>query len=113
MKKSLLTDREFEESKNVMEDKGTSIRYVLKLCIIGITPRAKQAIVKIRELCDEHLRDCYELEIVDLAQFPEMAIGEQIIATPTLIKKLPLPSRRFIGDMTHIEHILRGLDIKR
>jgi len=87
-------------------------RYVLRLYITGTTPHATRALVNIRKICEEHLHGRYELEIVDIAQHPTLAEGEQIIAAPTLIKKLPLPLRRFIGDMSHTEKILLGLDLR-
>ena len=87
-------------------------RYVLRLFITGTTPHAMRAIANIRKICEEHLHGRYELEIVDIAQHPTLAEGEQIIAAPTLIKKLPLPLRRFIGDMSYTEKILLGLDLR-
>ena len=87
-------------------------RYVLRLYITGTTPHAVRAIVNIRKICEEHLQGRYELEIVDIAQHPTLAEGEQIIAAPTLNKKLPLPLRRFIGDMSHTDKILLGLDLR-
>ena len=87
-------------------------RYVLRLYITGSSPRATRAIVNIRKICEEHLHGRYELEVVDITQHPTLAAGEQIIAAPTLIKKLPLPLRRFIGDMSHTEKILLGLDLR-
>jgi circadian clock protein KaiB len=86
-------------------------RYVLRLYITGSTPRSVRAISNIRKICEEHLEGRYDLEIVDIAQHPTLAEGEQIIAAPTLIKKLPLPLRRFIGDMSHTQRILLGLDL--
>jgi circadian clock protein KaiB len=88
-----------------------SERYKLKLYVTGTTPRSQQAIVNIRKICDEHLEGRYELEVIDIAQHPTLAKGEQIIAAPTLIKKLPHPIRRFIGDMSQTERILLGLDL--
>jgi circadian clock protein KaiB len=86
--------------------------YVLRLYVTGATPRSTRAITNIRKICEEHLEGRYELEIVDIAQHPTLAEGEQIIAAPTLIKKLPLPLRRFIGDMSQTERILLGLDLR-
>ena len=88
-------------------------RFVLRLYVIGTTPHSKRAIVNIRKICEEHLQGRYELEIVDIARHPSLAEGEQIIAAPTLIKKLPLPLRRFIGDMSQTERILLGLDLRK
>jgi circadian clock protein KaiB len=75
--------------------------YVLRLYITGTTPQSALAIANVRKICEEHLKGCYELEIVDISQRPELAEGEQIIAAPTLIKQLPLPLRRFFGDMSN------------
>jgi circadian clock protein KaiB len=86
--------------------------YVLRLYITGATPQSTRAILNIRKICEEHLEGRYELEVVDISQHPRRAIGEQIIAAPTLIKKLPLPLRRFIGDMSRTERILLGLDLR-
>jgi circadian clock protein KaiB len=86
--------------------------YVLRLYITGSTPRSARAISNIRKICDEHLEGRYDLEVVDISQHPMLAEGEQIIATPTLIKKLPLPLRRFIGDMSQSERIVLGLDLR-
>lgn len=90
----------------------TETRYVLRLYVTGVTPHSTHAIVNIRKICEEHLQGRYELEVVDICQHPALAEGEQIIAAPTLIKKLPLPLRRFIGDMSQTERILLGLDLR-
>ena len=98
------------ESAGADHDKG---RYVLRLYVVGTTSHSKRAIVNIRKICEEHLQGRYELEIVDISRHPTLAEGEQIIAAPTLIKKLPLPLRRFIGDMSQTERILLGLDLRK
>ncbi len=87
-------------------------RYVLRLYVTGSTPHSVRAIVNIRKICEEYLKGHYDLQVVDIAQRPTLAEGEQIIAAPTLIKKLPLPIRRFIGDMSQREKILLGLDLR-
>jgi len=87
-------------------------RYVLRLYVVGTTPRSTRAIVNIRKICDEHLAGRYDLDVIDVLKHPALAAGEQIIAAPTLIKKLPLPLRRFIGDMSSTERILLGLDLR-
>jgi circadian clock protein KaiB len=87
-------------------------RYVLRLYVTGSTPRSARAISNIRKICEEHLEGRYDLEIVDISLHPTLAEGEQIVAAPTLIKMLPLPLRRFIGDMSHTERILLGLDLR-
>jgi circadian clock protein KaiB len=86
--------------------------YVLRLFVTGSTPHSIRAITNIRELCEKYLKDSYDLGVIDISQNPTLAEGEQIIAAPTLIKKLPLPLRRFIGDMSHTERILLGLDVR-
>jgi circadian clock protein KaiB len=88
-------------------------KYVLRLYIAGITPRSTQAVLNIRNLCEEYLRGRFDLEVIDIYQQPILAEGEQIIAAPTLIKKLPLPLRRFIGDLSNIDRILVGLDLRK
>lgn len=87
-------------------------KYVLRLYVAGISTQSKQAIEKITRICEENLKDRYELEIIDIYQQPTLAKGDQIIAAPTLIKKLPLPLRKFIGSMANEEKILVGLDLR-
>jgi circadian clock protein KaiB len=99
------------EFERHVKDTGKS-KYVLRLYVAGMTTRSKVAIQNIKEICEEHLRDRYDLEVVDIYRQPVLAKGEQIIAAPTLVKKLPLPLRRFIGDMTKTEKILVGLDLR-
>jgi circadian clock protein KaiB len=86
-------------------------KYILRLYVAGINPRSSAAIRNVTAICEEHLEDRYELEIIDIYQQPTLAKGEQIIAAPTLIKKLPEPLRRFIGDLANTERILVGLDL--
>lgn len=87
-------------------------RYVLRIYVAGATPRSKLAILNIRRICEEHLRGRYDLQVVDVYQQPTLAKGEQIVAAPTLIKRLPLPLRRFIGDMSNTDRLLVGLDLR-
>ena len=87
-------------------------KYVLRLYVAGMTTKSKQAIQNIKQICEEHLKDRCDLEVIDIFRHPVLANGEQIIATPTLLKKLPLPLRRLIGDMTETERILVGLDLR-
>jgi circadian clock protein KaiB len=88
-------------------------RYVLRLYVTGMTARATRAIETVRSVCDEHLEGRYDLEVVDVYQQPVLARDEQIVAAPTLIKKLPLPLRRIIGDMSRRDRVLLGLDLIR
>ncbi len=87
-------------------------RYVLRLYVTGMTPRSRRAIQNIRKVCEEHLQGRYNLEIVDIYQQPMLAKGEQILAAPTLIRKLPLPLRRLIGDLSDTDRVLLGLDLR-
>jgi circadian clock protein KaiB len=86
-------------------------RYVLRLYVTGMTPRSVRAVKNLQAICDEYLKGRYELEVIDIYQQPVLTKGEQIIAAPTLIKKLPLPIRRIIGDMSNRDRVLLGLDL--
>jgi circadian clock protein KaiB len=90
-------------------DKGT---YVLRLYVSGMTPNSKQAIKNVQKICEEHLEGRYQLEIIDIFQQPIYAKEGQIVAAPTLVKELPLPLRKFIGDLSQTEKILLRLDIR-
>ena len=92
--------------------KKSSIHYVLKLYVAGQSPKSVNAIANMKKICEEELQGHYDLEVIDLYQKPQLAQGEQIIAVPTLIKKLPPPLRRIIGDMSNTERVLVGLDIR-
>jgi circadian clock protein KaiB len=89
----------------------TAVRYVLRLYVTGMTARSARAVRNLRTICDEYLEGRYDLEVVDIYQQPVLIKGEQIIAAPTLIKKLPLPMRRIIGDMSNRQRVLLGLDL--
>jgi circadian clock protein KaiB len=88
-------------------------RYLLRLYVTGSTPRSTRATSNIRKICEEFLEGRYDLEVFDISQHPSLAEGEQIVAAPTLIKKAPLPLRRFIGDLSQTERILLGLDLRK
>ena len=103
------TTRKFERSWSNPQEK----QYVLRLYVTGATPQSVRAIANVKKICEEYLKGRYELEVVDLYQQPQLAQGEQIIAAPTLIKKLPLPLRRIIGDMSESERVLVGLELKK
>jgi circadian clock protein KaiB len=86
--------------------------YVLRLYVTGQTPRSRAAIENLQHICEENLARRYTLEIVDIYQNPEACREQQIVAAPTLIKSLPLPLRRIIGDLSDQEKVLVGLDLK-
>lgn len=100
---------EFEEAIKARKKDG---KYVLRLFIAGINPKSVKAIENLKELCDESLNDQYELEIIDIYQQPIFAKEGHIIAAPTLIKELPPPLRRFVGDLSDKEKLLIGLDLR-
>lgn len=86
--------------------------YVLRLYVSGMTPNSQRAIENVRKICTEYLESRYQLEIIDIYQQPIFAKEGQIVAAPTLVKELPPPLRKFIGDMSKTERILLGLDIR-
>ena len=86
--------------------------YLLKLYVAGVTPKSEAAIRSVMAICETHLKGRYDLEIIDIYQQPALAKGEQILAAPTLIKKLPLPLRKVIGDMANQDKVLVGLDLR-
>ena|ERR1700720_3931152 len=86
--------------------------YRLRLFITGATPCSTRALLNLRAVCEEHLLGRYSLEVIDIYQQPRLAKDEQILAAPTLIKELPAPPRRLIGDMSRTDKVLLGLDIK-
>ena len=90
---------------------GTTVEYVLRLFITGATPNSVRAITNIRQICEDHLKDKYSLEIIDVYQQNEVAEQEQLIALPLLIKKRPLPERRMIGDLSDTGKVLKGLGL--
>lgn len=109
------SDRNKELTKQAFElaASDTKQKYLLRLYIAGSTPQSNRAVANIKIICEEHLKGQYELDVVDLYEKPYLAAGEQIIAAPTLIKKLPLPLRRIIGDMSNTDRVLVGLDLRR
>src|ERR1017187_8842017 len=86
-------------------------KYVLRLFVAGATARSRQADLRIRQLCEAEMKDNYELKVIDIYQQPNLARDNQIVATPTLIKKLPLPVRRFIGNLLNIADLFVELDM--
>jgi len=98
----------FEQALAGMKDG----KYVLRLFISGQTPRSVQAISNIRAICETYLKGRYQLEVVDVYQQPDLARGQQVVAAPTLIKLLPPPLRRLVGDFSRQERILVGLDLQ-
>ena len=92
--------------------KAETRKYILKLYVTGATLNSRRAVENIRAICEEHLAGRYELDVIDIYKHPSLASGEQILAAPTLIKKLPEPLRRIIGDMSNLDKVLLGLDLQ-
>ncbi|MGM0432746.1 MAG: circadian clock KaiB family protein [Spirochaetota bacterium] len=92
--------------------KVPSEQWELRLYVAGMTPAAKRAVANIKEVCEEHLAGQYSLEVVDLLEKPALAEGDQILAAPTLVRRLPTPLRKVIGDLSDTEKVLVGLDLR-
>ena len=86
--------------------------YVLQLYVTGMTPRSTQAIANAKKICETHLQGQYDLSVIDVYQQPRLAKDAQIVAVPTLVKKLPMPLRRIIGDLSDQDQVLLGLNLK-
>ena len=99
------------ESFHAAADALDNPHYVLRLFVTGMTPRSTRAIRAVRELCERRLKDRFQLEIVDVYQQPQLIQGEQIFATPTLVKYEPGPLRRIIGDMSDANRLCFGLGL--
>ena len=105
-------DSSTKESERLLAKPGSE-QYVLRLYITGMTPRSTEALERIKAICEEYLQGRYELEVIDIYQQPTLAKGDQIIATPTLVKLLPKPLRSMVGDLSNKEKVLLGLDLRR
>jgi len=86
-------------------------RFILRLYVAGTTPQSMRAILNARKFCEEHLDGRYQLEVIDIYQRPTLARDEQIVAAPTLVRHLPLPLRKLVGDLSDFERVLIGLDL--
>jgi circadian clock protein KaiB len=91
---------------------GFLTQYLLRLFVTGASPRTGTAIANLNRICEQELEGKYQLEIIDVLEHPEVAEDEKILATPTLIKSLPLPLRRVIGDLSNTEKVLLGLEVR-
>jgi circadian clock protein KaiB len=85
--------------------------YVLRLYVAGQTPKSVLAFTNLKRICEDHLQGRYEIEIVDLLENPQLARGDQILAVPTLVRRLPEPIKKIIGDLSNTERVLVGLDL--
>lgn len=91
---------------------GQEITYELRLYVAGNTPKSVLALHNLKKYCEEHLKDQYKIEVIDLLVKPQLAEGDQILAIPTLVRKVPAPIRKIIGDLSNEEKVLVGLNIR-
>ena len=94
------------------EVKDPPERWELRLYVAGQTPRSLTAFKNLKKICEEHLKGKYAIQVIDLLRNPQLASGDQILAIPTLVRKLPLPVRKIIGDLSNTERVLVGLDLR-
>ena len=109
----MITPPENERPGKVFCATAQAGRYVLRLYVSGLTERSRRCILNIRSICNENLGGEYDLEVIDIYQKLALAKKDQILTTPTLIKLLPLPQQRIVGDLSNRERVLFGLDIKK
>jgi circadian clock protein KaiB len=91
--------------------KTNNSKYQLRLYVAGQTPKSIKAFANLKKICEEHLKDRYTIEVIDLMKNPQLAKGDQILAIPTLVRKLPEPIRKIIGDLSNTERVLVGLNV--
>jgi circadian clock protein KaiB len=101
-----------KKSKKTKSEPGAA-EWELRLYVAGQTPRAVRAFESLKNICEEHLKGKYSIEVVDLLVSPQLAKGDQIVAVPTLVRKLPEPVRKIIGDLSNVERVLVGLDLRQ
>lgn len=92
--------------------KPSPSHHILRLYTAGQTPRSFSALANLRKICEEHLDETYTIEVIDLTVQPQLAAGDQILALPTLVRRLPQPMRKIIGDLSNTEAVLVGLDLR-
>lgn len=94
------------------QDDGDQGPYHLRLYVAGQTAKSLTAVANLKRVCEEHLAGRYDIEVIDLLQNPQLAAGDQILAIPTLVRRLPAPLKRIIGDLSNTDRVLVGLDIR-
>jgi len=107
----MLNKNPVETKAKAKADRSVTQKYILKLFVTGILPNSTRAIKNINVICEQYLKGQYEIEIIDIFQQPAIALTEEIIAVPVLIKKFPLPEVRMIGDLSDTDKVLKGLNI--
>ncbi|CAK0773707.1 circadian clock protein KaiB [Gammaproteobacteria bacterium] len=99
------------DPRQVEPDKAASDSFILRLYVAGHTPNSMKAFTNLTKICEEHLAGHYQIEVIDLLEKPQLAVYDQIVALPTLVRKLPKPVRKIIGNLSNTERVLIGLDI--
>lgn len=99
-------------AKNAVAKKTRPVKYNLRLYVAGATPKSMAAMDNLKNICETHLRGRYRIEVIDLVKNPKLARDHQILALPTLVRQLPNPIRKIIGDLSNTERVLVGLDVK-
>jgi circadian clock protein KaiB len=94
-----------------MENESVSENFVLRLYIAGQTPKCMRAFANLKRICEQYLTDRYQIEMIDLLQDPGLARNDQILAVPTLVRRVPVPMRKIIGDLSNTQRVLAGLDV--
>ena len=107
-----MTDEMPNEMPNEMPDGRPDEMFDLRLYVAGQTPKAIRAFSNLRKICDEHLEGRYRIEVIDLLENPTLGQGDQILALPTLVRRLPVPIKKIIGDLSNTERVLVGLDLR-
>lgn len=103
---------EDDELPEDVADEGDGERYHLRLYVAGQTPKSLTAMANLKRVCEQHLSGRYDIEVIDLLVNPKLAAGDQILAIPTLVRRLPPPLKRIIGDLSNTEKVLVGLDVR-
>ncbi len=98
--------------KKKSDSKSSVKAYELRLYVAGQTPKSLAAFANLKKICEDHLAGQYHIEIIDLLKDPQLASGDQILAIPTLVRKLPEPIKKIIGDLSNTERVLIGLDLR-
>ena len=102
-----------EKAKATKPSRRSQKAYQLRLYVAGQTPKSLAAFANLKKICEEHMPGQYEIEVIDLLKKPQLASGDQILAIPTLVRKLPEPIKKIIGDLSNTERVLVGLDLRQ
>jgi circadian clock protein KaiB len=104
--------REVRSGKQIGDESAVREKWTLRLYIAGATPRSLEALRNLKRICETRLDKHYKIEVVDLVKDPQLAAGDQIVAIPTLVRRLPPPLKKIIGDLSNTERVLVGLDLR-